>query len=194
MSVPGGDGSTGGTVDGEDDLEDSPATDFGMKLGVPLALVAAALAVVGPARLLELGRYELPIVASFVEPPPYSFFASVGGVTLAVALVGGLAYPSLHDERTDDYAIDFAIGLILPAVGLTLLLAILGFLFPALFYAVGGEFVRAGLIVVGVLAIVVVAYLLRTIAILVIAVWSAPLWLPAILGAGIGQILRGVTG
>lgn len=190
----GGDERTDDAADREDEFDDSPATDFGLKLGVPLALVAGAWAFVGPAHLLELGRYELPIVASFVEPLPYRFFAYVGGITFALALVGGLAYPSLHEEMTDDYAIDLGIGLIIPAVGLTILLAVLGFLFPAVFYAVGGEFVRAGLIVVGVVAIVVAAFLLRTIALLVIAVWSAPLWLPALLGAGLGQVVRGVTG
>lgn len=188
MSDPGGDDSI------DDEFEDSPATDFGLKLGVPLALVAGAWAFVGPAHLLELGRYELPIVAGIVEPLPYRFFVYVGGVTFAVALLGGLAYPSFHDENTDNYAIDLGIGVIMPPVGLTLLLAVLGFLFPALFYAVGGEFVRAGLILVGVVIIVVAALLLRTIALLVIAVWSAPLWLPALVGAGLGQVLRGVTG
>lgn len=190
MSAPGGDDRT----DDEDAFEDSSATDFGMKLGVPLALVAAAWAIAGPAHLLEVGRYELPIVASFVEPLPYLFFAYVGGVTFAVALLGGLAYPSMHEEGADGYAIDLAIGLIIPAVGLTLLLAVLGFVFPALFYAVGGDIVRAGLIIVGVAIIVVAAFLLRTIALLVVAVWSAPLWLPAILGAGLGQVVRGVAG
>lgn len=194
MSAPGGDERTDVAADREDEFEDSPATDFGLLLGVPLALVAGAWAFVGPGHLLELGRYELPIVASVVEPLPYRFFVYVGGVTFALALIGGLTYPSLHEEMTDEYAIDLAIGLILPAVGLTLLLAVLGFLFPALFYLIGGEFVRAGTIVVGVVAIVVAAYLLRTVALLAIAVWSAPLWLPAILGAGIGQVLRGVTG
>lgn len=194
MSASGGDDSTDSTVDDLDEFEDSPATDFGMKVGVLLALVAGAWAFVGPAHLLELGRYELPIVASVVEPLPYRFFAYVGGVTFTVALLGGVAYPNFSDEGTDEYAVDLAIGLIIPAVGLTLLLAVLGFLFPALFYAVGGDVVRAGLIIVGVVIIVVAAFLLRTIAVLVIAVWSAPLWLPAILGAGLGQILRGVAG
>lgn len=176
----------------EGEIEESPATDFGIKLGVPLVLVALAWAFIGPAHLLEVGRYELPIVASFVEPLPYLFFGYVGAVTFAFALVGAVVFPSRAEEANDEYAVDLAIGLILPAVGVVVLMAVLGFVFPALFYLVAGEIGRAGLILAGVAVILVAAFLLRTIAILVIALWSAPLWVPAIAGAYVGAFVQGV--
>lgn len=176
----------------DDENEESPATDFGIKLGVPLALVALGWAFVGPANILEVGRYELPIVASFVEPFPIVFFGYVGAVTFAFALVGAVLFPSRAEEAVDEYATDLAIGLIIPAVGVVVLMAILGFVFPALFYLVAGEIGRAGLILAGVAVVVVAAFLLQTIAILVIALWSAPLWLPAIAGAYVGSFVQGV--
>lgn len=174
------------------DVEEAPAMDVGMKLGVPLSVVALVWAFVGPAHLLEVGRYELPIVASFVEPLPVRFFLYIGGVTFAFALAGGYVVPAIVDEDEGD-AIDVAIGLLIPVVVLTVLVALLGFVFPALFYLLTGEFVRAGLIFVGVALAVVIALFKLRIAMLIVGVWSAPLWLAALVGAVVGQFVRGVV-
>lgn len=176
-----------------DDDESSPAEDFGTRLGVPLALLALAWAFVGPAHLLELGRYELPIVASFVEPTSYAFFLYLAGVTFVIALAGALSFPSRTDEPQDDYAGDLATGLIIPTIVVVVAMVALGFVFPALFYAVTGELMRAGLILVGVVVAAVAALILQTIVLLAVAVVSAPLWAPAFAGAYAGSFLRRVV-
>lgn len=176
--------------DAESDDESSPAEDFGVRLGAVLALVAIAWAFVGPAHLLEVGRYELPILASFVDPVPLRFFGYVAGVTFALALAGGVAFPSVSDEQQEGYGPDLAIGLIVPTVLGVVLMVVLGYLFPALFYVVSGEFVRAGTIVGGMVVVGVGAYLLRTVVLVAVAVAASPLWVPAFAGAVTGSLLR----
>lgn len=186
-----GTGEAGADAD-EDPLgevPESPSMDVGMQFGVGLALVALVWAVVGPSHLLEVGRYEWPIVASFVEPLPVRFFLYLGGVTFGFALAAALAFPRLADPEDWD-AIDLAIGLLIPIVVLTAVVALLGFVVPAVFYAVTGEVLRAGLILVGVAILLVVADAKRTVALLVVGIWSAPLWVAAFAGAGLGGRLR----
>lgn len=181
-------------AEAEKDEESSPAEQFGTRLGLGLAVVALAWAFAGPAHLLDVGRFELPIVASFVEPLPYAFFAYLAGVTFVVALAGALAVPSRVEDPQEDWASDFATGLIVPTVVLVGIMIVLGFLVPAVFYAVSGELARAGMIVVGVVVVGVGAVFLQTIVLLAVAVAAAPLWVPAFAGAHAGSFLRGVTG
>lgn len=176
------------TADGED--EASPAMDYGMKLGLPLALVALAWAFLGPDHILETGRYELPIVASFVEPLSYRFFGYVAGLTFVFALFGGIRCPSVIEEVTDGYVGDLATGLVVPTVGLVLLMAVLGFVFPALFYAATGEFVRGVLILVGVGIVLAIAAAFQALVTIGLLVAAAPLWLPAYVGASVGSAIR----
>lgn len=180
------------TTDATDEDESSPAEDFGIKLGVPLAIVAIVWAFVGPANLLEVGRYELPVVASFVEPLPYTFFAYIAAVTFVLALVGALVFPSRVPGASDDYAHDLAMGLIIPPVVAVVGMVALGFLVPAAFYAVTGELTTAGMIVLGMIVVGVGAFILQTIVILAVAVASAPLWAPAFAGAYVGTVVRRV--
>lgn len=176
----------------EAEEETSPAEDFGYRLGAALALVALVWAVAGPSHLLEVGRYEFPIVASFVEPLPYAFFGYVAGATFLLAFAGAWAFPSVTDEFQDAYASDLATGLITPTIVVTLAVALLGFLLPALYYLVTGQFGDAVLILVGLAVVVVGALLLQAIALVVVVVATTPLWVPAFAGAHAGSILRGV--
>ena len=83
----------------EDDTEESgPAEDFGLLLGVPLALIALVLAFVGPVRILTLFRFDLPIVASFRSPIQYEYFAYIGAVFFRVR-VGRCSHVPLVTER-----------------------------------------------------------------------------------------------
>lgn len=185
----------------EEDDESGPAVDFGLYLGVPLALIALVLAFVGPVRILTLFRYELPIVASFRSPLELTYFAYLGGASFLFALGGAVAFPLvrsddaleyLEDGDVSGYEVDLALGLIMPAAALAVLMAVAGFLFPALFYLVGGELIRAGQILLMVIVVVVLAVILQTIAMLVIAVWSSPLLIPSFLGSYLGGFLRQV--
>lgn len=199
-NAPGGaelggtDGESDGTeaIDADED-EPSPAEGFGTRIGVGLAAVALVWAFFGPGHILEVGRYELPIVASFVEPLPYRFFAYVGGIIFVLALGSALAVPSRVDDYQEGYATSLAMGLITPTVAATIVVAALGFLVPALFYAVSGELARAGMILVGIVVLAIGAFVLQTIAILAIAVVSAPLWAPAFAGAYVGSALHRVV-
>lgn len=189
-------------ADDEADDENGPANDFGLLLGVPLALIALVLAFVGPVPLLELFRYELPIVASFRSPIEYTYFAYVGGITFIVALVGAVLFPVLRSDDAVEYAedgsisgyeSDLAIGLIMPPAILAVLMTIAGFVFPAVFYVIGGDVIRAGqiLLVVGVL--IAVALIFQIIAILAIALLSIPLLVPSFLGAYVGGFTRKIA-
>lgn len=187
----GGEAGAGAGIeaDEEPDDESSPAEDFGMKLGAGLTIVALVWAFVGPGHLLEVGRYELPIVASFVEPLQVTYLLYVGGLTFLLALIGAIAFPALDVEAGDGYEGDLAMGLIIPPIVVVLVMAVLGFVFPALFYLVGGEVVRAGLILGGVVVVAVVAFLVRTITLIALAVAAAPLWVPSFAGAYAGGFL-----
>lgn len=186
------DGGARVEADEEPEDESSPAENFGTKLGVGLTIVALVWAFVGPSHLLEVGRYELPIVASFVEPLQVTYLLYVGGLTFLLALVGGIAFPAVDPEAGDDYEGDLAMGLIIPPIVVVLVMAVLGFVFPALFYLVGGEVVRAGLILGGIVVVAVVAFLVRTITLVALAVATAPLWVPSFAGAYAGGFLGGV--
>jgi hypothetical protein len=174
----------------DDEEESSPAEDFALRLGLPLALVAFALAFIGPAPLLETSRFELPVLASFREPFQTMFFAYVGAVTFAFALFGALTFPSLWDEDQEGYEGGLAISLIIPSVGIAVVLAILGAVFPALYYFVTGQLVQGALVLVGAVIIVAIGLAFETIAILVLAAAAAPLWLPSYLGAYAGGFLQ----
>lgn len=174
----------------EDEAESSPADGFALRLGLPLALIAVALAFVGPVPLLETSRYELPVLASFQEPFQTMYFVYLGIATFGFALVGAFAFPSLREPEQDSYEGNIAISLILPSVAIAVLLAILGAVFPALYYIVTGELVQGGLVLVGAIVIVAIGFIFETIAILALAVAAAPLWLPSYLGSYAGGFIQ----
>lgn len=177
-------------TDDEADDETSVASSFAFTLGLGLAVVAVGWAFFGPAALLETGRYELPVLASFREPFQTMFFAYIGAVTFGFAFLGSIALPSMRDVESESYETDFAISLVLPAAGVTVLMIVLGLLFPALFYLVNGELVRAGLVLGMALVIVVAALIYDVLGFLILGIVSIPLWLPSFVGAYAGGFLQ----
>lgn len=180
----------GETEGGEDDDEGNPlAESFGLKLGVPLGVILLGWAFVGPGHLLTTGRFELPILASFRQPFRVEYLAYVAATTFAFAFAGGLVFPWVFDDD-GPYESSLAINLVLPAVAITVLLAVVGLVFPALFYVVTGDVVRAGLVLGMAVVVVVVALIFRLVAMLVVGIWSAPLWLSSFAGVYTGSYLR----
>ncbi|WP_181687306.1 hypothetical protein [Halorhabdus salina] len=201
-------GESGDAEDGDGDTdreeeESGPAEEFGTRLGIVLGLILTVWAFVGPASLFELFRYELPIVASFRDPIPNAFFGYMGGITLLFAIVGAIAFPLRRPNEAMDYVesdelsgyeSDFAIGLVIPVAAIAVVIAVLGFVFPALYYAVTGEFVRAGTILLGVIIMIAIAYLLSWIAILIVGVASLPVVIPSFVGSYLGGFVRKIAG
>lgn len=180
-------------ADDEAESEDdgsSAVDDFGFRIGIPLALIAVAWAFVGPAHLVETGRFEWPIVASLAEPVQPAFFAFVGGVVFLFGFLGSLVFPSTTDEDQEGYASDLAINLLVPTIGVVILMVVLGYLVPAVHYLLNGALLDAGLILVGIVVVVAIALAFETIAALAVMAASAPLWVPSFAGAYSGSFLR----
>ena len=118
------------------------------------------------------------------------------------ALVGAVTFPSLRSDDAIEYVengdvtgyeSDLAIGLITPAAVLAVLLVIAGFVFPALYYAIGGEVIRAGQVLLMVGVGIVVAYIFQIVTILLIAIGSSPLLVPSFVGSYVGGFCRSVA-
>lgn len=193
-SAGGGGGGDGGDPasddEPDDDDETTPAELFGQKLGLPLAAVALALAFVGPAPILELFRYELPMIASFRDSAGYGYLAWVGGATAVLGFAGGVAFRAVTDVDQVEYESDLAEGLVIPTVVLGVLMAALGYLVPLLYYVGTVQLARAGGIVIGIVIVAVVLALFSFLVMIALIVLAIPLWVPAYAGVYAGSYAR----
>ncbi|QGN07697.1 hypothetical protein Hrd1104_10565 [Halorhabdus sp. CBA1104] len=199
--VDSGSNSHSGTTrfDGEGDDGSGPAERFGMLVGAVLGIVLAGWAFFGPGHILELFRYELPVVASFRQPVPLAFFGYAGALTFAFAFVGAIAFPIVrpneanayggHDEIAG-YEWAFAKGLVGAIVAIALAIALLGVLVPAGYHVVTGRYSQA--LIMGLVAGAMVAggYWLWWVATVGFRVATVPILVPAYVGARLGSVVR----
>lgn len=175
-------------LDEEQDDESSPAMDFGMKIGIPFAIVAVGLLFVGPQPLLEFdmsGRY---IIESVDQGGPGNI-VYISGATLALSFVLGLFYPMIAGDVVDDFKTDLGLGLVVPTLGLMALLVVVFLFWPALYELMNGAIVDA-LISVGIAVVVIAVAVAGNVISLVIAA-IATLYVvgPALVGSYLGGFI-----
>lgn len=184
--------AVGGTAEEAEDEESSPAMDFGLKLGAPLALVAVGLLFVGPAPLLKFTPGDVVFVGSTnVDGPGNIWYIS--GLTFAVSLVTGLLYPSFTDDPLEDFKTDLGLGISFPTIGVLVVLGLLLLFWPVLYSLLAGKLITAGVfLVVAVVAVgIAVAGSIVTLALIAIATlyFVGPALVGSYVGGFVGELI-----
>ena len=185
------DGSLADAVTGDDDEEEEyeggPAMDFGLKLGVPFALVAVGLLFVGPEPLLAFDPQGKYIIDTLDVGGPGNI-VYISASTLALSFLAGLLYPSMADDldADDDFRMDLGLGLSLPTVAV-MGLGVLFFMFwPAVFALLNGALVEALITVVVAVVLVAIAVAGSVITLVVAAIATLYFVGPALVGSYVG--------
>lgn len=185
------DGDFGDALDAdvdEEDEESSPAMDFGLKVGAPLALVAVGLLFVGPAPLLKFTPGDIMFVDSTsVEGPGNIWYIS--GLTLALSFVTGLLYPSIVEDPVDDFKMDLGLGISFPTLGVLGALALLVLFWPVLFSLLNGALIEAGIMLVVAVVVIGIAVVGSIITIALAAIATLYFVGPALVGSYVGGFL-----
>ncbi len=140
----------------EDDDESGPAETFGLKFGVPLAVVAVGLLFIGPSPMFELSLGG-EMLFDTLQDSGYGPIPYISGTTLLVGLATGLAYPMSNKERYDGYKSEMAIGLVLPTGALMALLVLVAVFWPTVHFALAGDLITATIYLVIAAVIVAIA-------------------------------------
>jgi len=185
------DGDLGDAIDAnveEDEDESSPAMDFGLKVGAPLALVAVGLLFVGPEPLLKFTPGDIVFVDTTSGDGPGNI-VYISGLTLALSTLTGLVYPSIASEPVDDFKMDLGLGISFPTIGVLGALVVLMLFWPVLFSLLAGEFLTAGIMLVIAVVAIGIAVAGSIITLAIAAVATLYFVGPALVGSYVGGFL-----
>jgi len=175
--------------DDDEEFESSAAMDVGMKVGAPFALVAVGLLFVGPTPLLEFDVGGQYIIDTLDVGGPGNI-VYISALTLALAFLAGLLYPSLiEDELDDEFKLDLGLGLVVPTLGLLALLVLVFMFWPALWALMNGAIVEALLVVVVAVVLLAIAFAGSIITLVVAAIATLYVVGPALVGSYVGGFL-----
>lgn len=186
-----GDGDLGEAVEAEPaDDETSPAMDFGMKIGVPFAIVAVGLLFVGPQPLLEFDMSGKYIIETVDQGGPGNI-VYISGATLALAFVLGVFYPLFVNDPVDDFKMDLGLGLVVPTLGLMAVLVLVFLFWPALYEFMNGAIVDALISIVIAVVLIAIAVAGNLISLVIAAIATLYVVGPALIGSYLGGFIGG---
>jgi len=174
--------------DDDEEFESSAAMDVGMKVGAPFALVAVGLLFVGPTPLLEFDVGGQYIIDTLDVGGPGNI-VYISALTLALAFLAGLLYPSVADDVDDEFKLDLGLGLAVPTLGLLALLVLVFMFWPALWALMNGAIVEALLVVVVAVVLLAIAFAGSIITLVVAAIATLYVVGPALVGSYVGGFL-----
>lgn len=173
----------------EEDDETGPGFDFGLAMGVVVAVITVWAFFFSPSRMIEVTLNSGPVVFDTYDvgnlgPIPY-----ISGATLALGFASGVSFPFYSDDSDAGFEFDLALGLMVPTIAVVALLVGLALFFPVIHYLLAGDLITATifLIVMAVIAAIVFSAWIVVVALFLIGLIY--LAIPALAGVYGGSFL-----